>query len=275
MPLYDTVSNKMEDRRPINHALPGQVDVAHLLADMQAAMRNLAGGIVAQSAPLMQSLQLEDLPAWLESTGSNLKSVLDNLPPSVPPPPTSPPPVDDVWSVVLSKKSGKLLAILPKNESAEWWFDSGAEDGSTSEFANTSYDAAVKQCREHVESIVKECIRKNLKFRDTQFSLEDRTLCLLGLLRPPKADGPLFSPPPQSVARLSDVLTKPKLLVDKAKAGDIRQGMGGDCWFLAAIAGSQNLGDGARQNYIKVEGDEKVGCYGFVFHRGGVYNSSL
>ena len=115
---------------------------------------------------------------------------------------------------------------------------------------------------------MKECERTNQRYRDAQFDLEDRTICLIGLMRPSKTEGPLFSPPPQSVARVSDIFPTPKLLVDKAKASDVRQGMGGDCWFLAAVAGFTNLEDGSRQNYVKVEGDEKVGCYGFVFHRG-------
>lgn len=75
-------------------------------------------------------------------------------------------------------------------------------------------------------------------------------------------------PVPQGYTQARKIFPKPALFVDGATAGDVRQGFGGDCWFLAGIAALTNMDDGLKHNYVHVDGDEKVGVYGFVFHRG-------
>jgi hypothetical protein len=62
------------------------------------------------------------------------------------------------------------------------------------------------------------------------------------------------------------VFEKPKFIVDDATASDVRQGNDGDCWFLSALCAISNK-EGLIDR-VCVEMDEKVGVYGFVFHRG-------
>ena len=54
--------------------------------------------------------------------------------------------------------------------------------------------------------------------------------------------------------------------LEGATASDVRQGGNGDCWFMSALCAL-----GGKQDLIDktcVARDEKVGVYGFVFHRG-------
>jgi hypothetical protein len=46
----------------------------------------------------------------------------------------------------------------------------------------------------------------------------------------------------------------------------VRQGNDGDCWFMAALATISNKEELIQR--VCVTRDEKVGVYGFVFHRG-------
>jgi len=69
-----------------------------------------------------------------------------------------------------------------------------------------------------------------------------------------------------SVKRVEDIYEDPEFFVDGATANDVRQGINGDCWFLAAItalSGKQELIE-----RLCVHRDEQVGVYGFVFFRG-------
>ena len=49
-------------------------------------------------------------------------------------------------------------------------------------------------------------------------------------------------------------------------ANDVRQGRDGDCWFMSSICTLSNKEDLLEK--VCVARDEKVGVYGFVFHRG-------
>lgn len=61
------------------------------------------------------------------------------------------------------------------------------------------------------------------------------------------------------------IFDKPVFYDDGASASDVRQGANGDCWFMSSLCalGNKNLID-----RVCVHRDEKVGVYGFVFHRG-------
>jgi len=72
---------------------------------------------------------------------------------------------------------------------------------------------------------------------------------------------------PKSVKRVHQIFDHPQFYIDGASATDIRQGFDGDCWFLAGLAACI-----VKKNWIEtvcVARDEKVGVYGFVFHRDG------
>lgn len=49
-------------------------------------------------------------------------------------------------------------------------------------------------------------------------------------------------------------------------ANDVRQGHSGDCWLMSALCALSNSKDLLYK--ICVARNEKVGVYGFVFHRG-------
>ena len=64
-----------------------------------------------------------------------------------------------------------------------------------------------------------------------------------------------------------DIFENPQFYIEGASASDVRQGFNGDCWFLSALCAISN-----KKNLIDricVARDEKVGVYGFVFHRDG------
>ena len=69
---------------------------------------------------------------------------------------------------------------------------------------------------------------------------------------------------------LQDIFENPQFFQDDASASDVRQGRSGDCWFLAALCAISN-----KKHLIDtlcVAQDEKVGVYGFVFHRGKYFH---
>ena len=63
-----------------------------------------------------------------------------------------------------------------------------------------------------------------------------------------------------------DIFESPVFFEEGASAGDVRQGNSSDCWFLAALCALCNKP--GLVDKICVAKDEKVGVYGFVFHRG-------
>ena len=76
----------------------------------------------------------------------------------------------------------------------------------------------------------------------------------------------LFLPPHADSASRQDIFDNPVFYDDGASANDVRQGADGDCWFmsaLCALANEKHLID-----KVCVAKDEKVGVYGFLFHRG-------
>ena len=76
-----------------------------------------------------------------------------------------------------------------------------------------------------------------------------------------------------SVKRIDKIFDDPEFFEDGATADDVRQGMTGDCWFLAAITALS--GKSELLNRVCVDRDEKVGVYGFVFFRDGEWISEV
>jgi len=143
----------------------------------------------------------------------------------------------------------------------------------------SSYDEAARLCREKVEKIVKECRRVNQKYTDKHFDLEfdlkgwnGKKDCLRTLTATSE-DDPYVSFSPGSVKRVTDIFDKPQFFVQGATANDIRQGRDGDCWLLAALCTLGNK-EGLIEK-VCVARNEQVGVYGFVFHRGSLYTTSL
>ncbi|KAI4151733.1 MAG: hypothetical protein LQ340_003329 [Diploschistes diacapsis] len=256
-----------DNSRPPMEGVGQRIDMDKTLSYMVSVMTSLIGGMATQGSS-DQAMTLEDLPRWLENNAAVARKIVENFPQKVEAAPEKP--VDtvseDQWKLVISKRNGKVVGILPENDVAERWFCEEIEEEIVSKKAISSYDAAVERCREKVKSIIEDCERKNQKFRDPEFALDDQDVCLRSLVPDPEGDP--YSPPPQSVARTRQIFPSPKLFVNGAKADDVRQGTGGDCWFLAAVAALTNLKEGLHHNYVHVDGDEKVGVYGFVFHRG-------
>lgn len=63
-----------------------------------------------------------------------------------------------------------------------------------------------------------------------------------------------------------DIFDKPHFYEDKMSAKDVCQGKLGNCWFLSAVCAVANKDDLLEK--VCCVRDEKVGIYGFVFHRG-------
>ena len=75
------------------------------------------------------------------------------------------------------------------------------------------------------------------------------------------------------VKRISDIFEEPQFFIDGATADDVRQGMVGDCWFLAALTALSGKPELIER--LCVARDEKVGVYGFVFYRDGEWISEV
>ena len=240
------------------------------LANMMAVMDSPIGSMAAQGLT-DKPFGLKDLPDWLAEKAEIARRIIESFPQEQKPAEkVADPASEDQWKLVVSKVNGKILGILPENDLAERFFaietEQDIQPPVSSKKALSSYDTAVQQCRDRVRQIIRDCKRKNQKFRDEEFQLGDHSYCLRSLVDDP--DGDPYDPPPQAVAQARNIFEKPRLFVNGAKADDVKQGRGGDCWFLAGIAALTNLREGLNHNYVQVDGDEKVGVYGFVFHRG-------
>ena len=69
-----------------------------------------------------------------------------------------------------------------------------------------------------------------------------------------------------SVKRVEDIYDDPEFFVDGATANDVKQGINGDCWFLAAITALSGKPELIEK--LCIARHEKVGVYGFVIFRG-------
>ncbi|RDI78654.1 Methylenetetrahydrofolate reductase 2 [Venturia inaequalis] len=138
--------------------------------------------------------------------------------------------------------------------------------------ATTSYDEAAASCRAKVEAIRRECLRLNQKYYDRLFDLP----CLDTLTSLDNPEQPPSIKPLQgvgSVKRVEDIYDEPEFFVDGATANDVKQGVNGDCWFLAAITALSGKPELIEK--LCIARDEKVGVYGFVFFRDGEWISEV
>lgn len=70
-----------------------------------------------------------------------------------------------------------------------------------------------------------------------------------------------------------DIFEDPIFFKEGASASDVRQGFNGSCWFLSALCAISNKKNLVDQ--VCVAMDEKVGVYGFVFHRDGEWIQTI
>ncbi|TFK23793.1 cysteine proteinase [Coprinopsis marcescibilis] len=120
---------------------------------------------------------------------------------------------------------------------------------------------AMTSCRAQVEQISQECRKKNRRYRDIEFDLQnDAYRCL-------NTFWGAYLREPTGVQRVAEIFDKPGFFKkDGAPSSeDIIQGDIGDCWFLAALAAISAV-PGLLEEICTAR-DEEVGVYGFVFHR--------
>ncbi|KAL8765722.1 MAG: hypothetical protein Q9209_007287 [Squamulea sp. 1 TL-2023] len=180
--------------------------------------------------------------------------------------------VDEFWDKFTTKFPGKIHSILPSNIYAKTKAAQSPVGLVHGQATRRSYDEAKADCIAAVDSIARECRRVNLKYRDPHFDIEfdlkrNKRDCLDALT------GAGSDLTPKSVKRVPDIFENPVFFKEGATANDVRQGFNGDCWFLSAlcaITNKKNLVD-----RVCVHRDEKVGVYGFVFHRDGSWIQTI
>jgi hypothetical protein len=182
--------------------------------------------------------------------------------------------VDDFWESFNSKYPGKVSSVLPDNYYAKRIAQRpDADEGSHN--AVDSFEEAARICRQKVDKIVGECKRINQKYRDPHFDLyadfyqTTYPESLHGLIE--KKNDPKLEP--KSVKRVGEIFTAPQFFIKGATANDVRQGRNGDCWLMSALGTVSNC-KGLIEK-LCVQRDEKVGVYGFVFHRDGAWYSEV
>ncbi|KAL8809525.1 MAG: hypothetical protein Q9223_003033 [Gallowayella weberi] len=180
--------------------------------------------------------------------------------------------VDEFWDKFTTKFPGKIYSILPSDVYAKTKAAQSPVGLVHGQATGKSYDEAAADCKKAVDCIARECRRVNLKYRDPHFDIEfdlkrNKRDCLDSL------SGAGSTLTPKSVKRVPDIFDNPIFFKEGATANDVRQGFNGDCWLLSAlcaITNKKNLVD-----RVCVARDEKVGVYGFVFHRDGEWIQTI
>ncbi|KAL8681953.1 MAG: hypothetical protein Q9186_001961 [Xanthomendoza sp. 1 TL-2023] len=173
---------------------------------------------------------------------------------------------------IIDGRAGKIYSILPSDVYAKTKAAHSPVGLVHGQATGKSYDEAAADCKAAVDCIARECRRVNLKYRDPHFDIEfdlkrNKRDCLDSL------SGAGSTLTPKSVKRVPDIFDNPIFFKEGATANDVRQGFNGDCWLLSAlcaITNKKNLVD-----RVCVARDEKVGVYGFVFHRDGEWIQTI
>ena len=150
-----------------------------------------------------------------------------------------------------------------------------------------SYLEAVEQCEKKVAQIVAECKRNNIKYSDPHFDLDnmgDSIVPLATRTHRPEPVGDQVLPItrivfPNCTKRVGEIFDDPKFYVGSGPSfSDTRQGLEGDCWFISSLS-SLCAGQNDPLLIHKIcpvrARNEKVGVYGFVFHRDGEWFSEV
>ncbi|KAL9062478.1 MAG: hypothetical protein Q9157_008888, partial [Trypethelium eluteriae] len=186
--------------------------------------------------------------------------------------------INAFWKKFSLGSPAKVFTILPQNQASSRKARSTPQaktDTRKAEPVSISYDKAVAECRAKVDKIKRECYALNQKYRDPHFNIERDWWvdgqcfndCLMALADEKMELVPL------SVKRIEDIFDDPEFYIEGATASDIRQGNDGDCWFLSALSTVSSVKDLIHR--VCVARDEKVGVYGFVFHRDGEWFSEI
>ncbi|KAL8907244.1 MAG: hypothetical protein Q9207_001545, partial [Kuettlingeria erythrocarpa] len=182
--------------------------------------------------------------------------------------------INKFWKRFTAPNSGKPFTILPGNPHAKQAALTASWSAEHSRNAVVSYQEAALACEAEVERIVRDCRRMNQKYKDPEFDIEYDFMmslkfqctpdCLVPLKGLNEDNGRLE---PRSVKRVEDIFEKPQFSPEGLTASEARQGKLGNCWFISSVStliNSENL-----LKKVCVVRDEKVGVYGFVFHRDG------
>ncbi|CAN8096710.1 unnamed protein product [Discula destructiva] len=185
--------------------------------------------------------------------------------------------INSIWAKFSQKKFSKALAVLPFAPVA-----ASCSDERGNELLQAGYERAAEECRRKVRKIITECRRVNTRYRDPGWDLDwdlkwgkGHTLNSLTETTFDICHKTLLDPEarvPKAVKRVHDIFENPTFL-GKILPGDIKQGILGDCWFVASLTGLANVPGGVKR--ICVEYDTKIGIYGFVFHRDGQWIQSI
>ncbi|KAI4257735.1 MAG: hypothetical protein L6R42_005478 [Xanthoria sp. 1 TBL-2021] len=80
--------------------------------------------------------------------------------------------VDKFWRDFTTKKPGKPFNILPGHVRAKRAAIKASIDAETPTNAVASYEQAAAACRAETDSIVRDCLRMNQKYKDPDFDIE-------------------------------------------------------------------------------------------------------
>ena len=189
--------------------------------------------------------------------------------PPKPPPPFNGPPsakkkkrkglppqdaINKVWSRFSVAKFTKATSILPSPPPTST-DPSKTVHASKPPPANVlvteDYERAVQECRTKVQTLIRECKRVNMRYRDPSFDIDwdlkkARGYCLNGLVDKDfeitmRTLASVTSEVPKAVKRIHEIFDKPTFLKEKALAADIRQGGLGDCWLVASLTALVNM----------------------------------
>ncbi|KAH7360923.1 hypothetical protein BKA65DRAFT_449690 [Rhexocercosporidium sp. MPI-PUGE-AT-0058] len=214
-----------------------------------------------------------------------------------------------------ASKIAKPPSVLPKNVLTQMVGNNMPQGIVTGRPVTESYDIAVKECEIKIRQIVAECRRTNTKYCDPHFDLDDMEYCLAALsgkqdpAPPPVPNQAVIlevtqkvvssgqqiawgnvqpdqaaqeassSSGPACAKRVGAIFEDPKFHVKKdVHVKDLRQGAEGDCWFIASLGSlcvEERFSHLVERICPPQLRDEKVGVYGFVFHRDGEWVSEI